>query len=354
MMHTTKWTVFACLATLLTPPLAGAGTFQLVTQLDAAALGIGVPGSVAAYGDTLYVANLFGGSISRITDPLGAPAVANTFGPALAGNGRVSLSTNGVTLVAASNNAAINDTVESYVFGTDALNFSATPAAYGRTRFDGAAVDPNTGNIFVTGFGSGLPLVLNPTTGADASSSPTNLFVSETGTGFRDLEFDNATGNVYLRAVNGVAVGKRTGADDFAKLDGTTAGVEAIAFGATVGDGTNSAINVEYVPGAFGSPAVVIFNRRNAPDTFADQVLVYDANSVNVPVATSFVTQSLAPFTTASAGSGIYDFSFDPVNSLLYVSDFSASQIHVFRYVPEPSAALLLAPVLVSGLSRRR
>lgn len=336
------------------PALTSAATFQLVTQLDAAALGIGVPGSVAAYGDTLYVANLFGGAISRINNPLGTPTVASTFGPVLGGNGRVSLNTNGVTLVAASNNSGANDRVESYVFGTDALNFSAAPAAYTRTRFDGAAVDPNTGNIFVTGFGSGLPLVLNPTTGANVSDSPTNLFVSETGTGFRDIDFDNATGDIYLRAVNGVAVGKRNGFDDFVKLDNTTAGVQAIAFGATVGDGSNSAINVEYIPATMGAPSVVIFNRRNAPDTFAQQVLVYDADSVNVIDTATFLTQSGTPFTTSLAGNGIYDFSYDPVNAVLYVSDNAASQIHVFRYIPEPSTALLLAPALMGLLFRKR
>jgi hypothetical protein len=355
MIRTTKLLRVALLAIMSLPAVSQAATFQLVAQLDAAALGIGVPGSVAAYGDTLYVANLFAGSISRISDPLGTPAVANTFGPALGGNGRVSLNTNGVTLVAASNNSGANDRVESYVFGTDTLNFSNTPAAYiNRSRFDGAAVDPNTGNIFVTSFGAGLPLVLNPTTGLDASSSPTNLFVTETGTGFRDVDFDNATGDIYLRAVNGVAVGKRNGLDDFVKLDNTSAGVQAIAFGATVADGSNSAINVEYIPTTMGAPSVVIFNRRSAPDTFADQVLVYDADSVNQIQTATFLTQSGAPFTTAAAGSGIYDFSYDPVNAVLYVSDNATSQIHVFRYIPEPGTALLLAPALLGLLARRR
>lgn len=354
-MRRTLTLAFAGLVALLgTNNPTQANTFKLVTQLDTAALNIGVPGSVAAYGDTVYVANLFGGQVSRITDPLGTPTNVNTFGAVLAGNGRVSLNTDGTTLVAASNNSGAADAVESYVFGTDALNFSALPAAYGRTRFDGAAVDPNSGNIFVTGFGSGLPLVLNPTTGADASDSPTSLFVGETGTGFRDVDFDNATGDIYLRAVNGVAVGGRNGADDFVKLDGTTAGVEAIAFGATVADGFNSAINVEYVPGAMGAPAVAVFNRRNAADTFNDQVLVYEADAVNGLVAASFVNADGTPFTTADAGSGIYDFSFDPVNELLYVSDFSTSQIHVFSYVPEPGTLVLASLAGVAVLARRR
>lgn len=354
MTRTLKSTAVLCAIFGATPIAADAATFKLVTQLDAAALEIGVPGSIAAYGDTLYVANLFGGQIHRVTDPLGAPVKANTFGAALAGNGRVSLSTNGFTLAAASNNAGPSDTVESYVFGADTLNFSAQSGAYGRSRFDGAAVDPNTGNIFVTGFGFGLPLVLNPTTGANVSDSPTNLFVSETGTGFRDVEFDNATGDIYLRAVNGVAVGGRVGSDDFVKLDGTTAGVEAIAFGPTVGDGFNSAINVEFVPSSFGGQDVVIFNRRDAANTFADQVLVYAAAAANQQQAAIFLAADGTPFTTADASSGIYDFSYDPVGDLLYISDFSTSQIHVFRNVPEPSAALLLACSVLCTMIRRR
>lgn len=352
-MSRTKFALLSIAVALTTALPANAVTFQLVTQLDAGGLNIGVPGSVAAYGDTVYVANLFGGQISRITDPLGTPVNANTFGATLPGNGRVSLSTDGTTLAAASNNAAVADTLESYAFGTDVLNFSANPPAYGRTRFDGAAVDPNSGNLFVTGFGSGFPLVLDPVTGLDASDSPSGLFDGPTGTGFRDVEFDNATGDIYLRAVNGVAVGGRSGADDFVKLDGTTAGVQAIASGATVGDGFNSAINVEFVPNDFGAD-VVIFNRRNAADTFADQVLVYEADAVNAQVAATFLAADGSAFTTADAASGIYDFSYDPVNSLLYVSDFSTSQVHVFGVIPEPTTALLVALAGVGVLARRR
>lgn len=352
MIRTTAFLLTGLAALGSLSAVSHAATFQLVTQLDSAALNAGVPGSVAAYGDTVYIANLFGGQISRITDPLGTPTNANTFGAILPGNGRVSLSTDGTTLAAASNNAGAADTLESYAFGTDTLNFSALPAAYGRSRFDGAAVDPNTGNIFATGFGSGFPLVIDPTTGADASDSPSGLFDGPTGTGFRDIEFDNATGDIYLRAVNGVAVGGRSGADDFVKLNGTTAGVEAIAFGPTVGDGFNSAINVEFVPNPFGED-LVIFNRRNAADTFADQVLVYEADAVNAPVAATFLAADGSAFTTAAAGSGIYDFSFDPVSSLLYVSDFSTSQVHVFNVVPEPTGVLLVLGGLLIAAHRR-
>ncbi|MEM1444784.1 MAG: PEP-CTERM sorting domain-containing protein [Planctomycetota bacterium] len=333
---------------------AHAAQFQLVTEIDAAALQIGQPGSVAAYGDTLYVADIFAGDIARISDPLGTPAVANTFGPDLPGNGRVSLNTDGTTLVAASNNAAAADTVESYVFGTDVLNFSQTAADLGRSRIDGAAVDPNSGNIFVTGFGFGFPLVLDPATAADNSDGPTNLFVGETGTGFRDVDFDNATGDIYLRAVNGVAAGTRIGADDFAKLDGTTAGVEAIAFGPTVADGFNSAINVEYIPASAFNSELVIYNRRNSADTFNDQVLLNAADAVNsVEVATFVEADGVTAFTTADATSGIYDFSFDPVNDLLYVSDFSSSAIYVFQAVPEPATAALLGLGGLAMLRRR-
>lgn len=349
-MTRTKFALLSIAIALSTAIPAQAIKFQLVTQLDAFNLNTGTPGSIAAYGDTVYVAALFSGQISKITDPLGTPVNANTFGGALPGNGRVSLSTDGTTLAAASNNAGGADTVQSFAFGADTLNFSANPAAYGRTRFDGAAVDPNTGNIFVTGFGSGFPLVLDPATGADASDSPSSLFTGGTGTGFRDIEFDNATGDIYLRAVNGVAAGQRTGADDFAKPVSGGAGVEAIA---NVADGFNSAINSEFVPNPFGSD-VVIFNVRNNPDTFADQVLVYAADAIDQQVAATFLAADGSPFTTANAANGIYDFSYDPVNSLLYVADSSGGQYHVFGVIPEPTSALLAAIAGVGMLARRR
>jgi hypothetical protein len=92
------------------------------------------------------------------------------------------------------------------------------------------------------------------------------------------------------------------------------------------------ALNVEFLPSAFAGQNLIIFNLRSPANTFNDQVKVYDANLVNTPVAASFVLQDgVTPFTTGDATTGIYDFSYDPVNKLLYIADQSASQVHIFE-----------------------
>lgn len=347
-----------------------AATFQLVAQLDTAALNAGVPGSVAAYGDTLYIGGLFaGGQLHRISNPLGAASNAATFGgglPAGSTNGYVSLNTDGTTLVAATNNGGgAADVVQVYNFATNALNWASDSATLGITaaapndRIDGAAVDPINGHVLLTGFGSGTQHLRSAAApGSAIVGATSSLFdggTGNTGTGFRDVDFDNATGDIYLRAVNGVARGNRVGVTlgDYTRLDETTAGVQTIV---QLADGFNSAINVEFLPANFaGGQELVIMNFRNGANTFNDQVRVYDATTVNGLVAANFVGfDGVTPFTTANAASGIYDFSYDPVNAVLYVSDFSTSQVHAFRYVPEPSALALLAAAAPLLARRRR
>lgn len=354
----------ALVATLALATSADAVIFRQVAQLDGFGLGTGLPVSVAAFGDDVFIGTLGTSStITRVTDPLGTPTNAGTLGPggpaSGSTNGFLSLNTDGVTLVAATNNGGgAPDVVQSFNVASGALNFATDSATLGapigppNDRFDGAAVDPNTGNIFVTAFGAGFPAILDPVTGAPvAGSSPTSLFTGGTGTGFRDVDFDNATGDIYLRAVNGIAQGTRVGPDDFDRPVSGGAGVDAIV---NDPDGFNSAINVEFLPAAFAGDDLVIYNVRNNPNTFADQVLVAEAGAIDQAVPATFLGLDGSPFTTADAGSGIYDFSYDPVNSLLYVADFSEGVVQVFTVVPEPTSAALLAVFAgLVGLRRR-
>lgn len=351
---------------LATATSSHAVLLQRVAELDGFELGTGNPGSVAAYGDTVYVGSLFaGGTITKIDDPLGAP-VATGVGPVdmipvppsplvPTTNGFVSLSTDGQTVVAATNNGGGDpDFLEAYNFATGAQLFSTDSATLGvigssnADRFDGAAVDPVSGNIWITAFGitGAQPVIIDPSGAAVAPpASPTNLFVAGINSGFRDISFDNATGDIYVRTVDGVSAGERVGPFDLAQPDGGGAGVDPVF---ALNDGFNSAINVEYLPASFtGADPLVIANFRNLPNTFAEQVLVVAADGSGQVPAT-FLDIDGSAFTPDSAGSGIYDFSFDPVNSLLYVADFSEGVVHVFTVVPEPSSFALLA--LAAGL----
>ncbi len=339
-------------------------TLQLRSTLDAFTLGTGNPGSVAAYGDSLFVGSLFSaGTITRIDNPLTSPVNAGTLSGTLVlgGNGYVSLDTDGTTLVAASNNSGVNDLVQVFDFATGSLRYEANPGGLpgpgpgpSLSRIDGAAIDPITGNVWLTGFGGGLPTVLSADTLTSASDNPSTLFAgSPTGTGFRDIDFDSETGDLYLRATNGVLGGQRLegSVDDFTTLNslGATAGFSQIAGGdfATLQDSNRSALNIEFLPASFtGTEAVFITNTRVSAPTLASfdsQVRAFDADAgfdgetpfsldpAGVPVSLTFLnSDGVTPFTTAGSTDGIYDFSFDPVNELLYIADHSNGAIYAF------------------------
>jgi hypothetical protein len=350
----------ASLVAFASPALAL--NLRLVGQLDTAALNAGVPGSVAAYGNTVYIGGLFGdGRLHRIVNPLGTPTNANSFGGGMPGNGYVTLSTDGVTLLAATDQAGAGDTAQSYAFGTDSLNWSrvAGPSQLNtqNATIDGGAVDPVTGRVMLTCFGCDAQNFYSQSTGAAAAVPGANiLFYPGVGTGWKDVDYDKATGDIYLRAWGGIARGQRIGDGQFITLEGGP-GVQTIV---DLDDNFYSAINVAYLPPSFAGPGgAVIGNFRDAPNTFDSQVKLFSATppsaggtATETPVAAVFtLADGVTPFTTAAAGSGIYDFSYDPVNNLLYVSDFSSSQVHIFAGIPEPNSAVIL--LALAGLAPR-
>lgn len=355
---------------LLVTPVGAQVTFTLEKQLDMAALSAGQPGSVAAYGNNLYVGSLFGGArLYQIQNPLGTPSTAVMFGglsnPATNGglpgpgpttNGYVSLYTDGTTLIAATENGGSTpDIAQSYQFGGTTLNWGANSGTASMNTqtgtLDGAAVDPISGLVMTTGFGGDAQNFFNASTGAAQSVPGANiLFYPGVGTGWKDVTYDHATGDIYLRAFGGVARGQRVATGQFQTLEGG-AGVQTIVDNVNV---VASAINVEFLPASFaGQGLVILNNRNNAGTSFANIVRTYSATppssggtATDTPVAASFVlADGSTPFTTTSAASGIYDFSYDPVNNRLYVSDFSTSQVHVFSAVPEPASVAGLGVV---------
>ncbi|MEN0109908.1 MAG: hypothetical protein AAF805_04220, partial [Planctomycetota bacterium] len=326
--------------------------------------GTGNPGSVAAWGDTLYVGSLFGGgTITQVDDPLGNETSLGQLSGSLTigGNGYTTLNTDGTTLVAATSNTAANDVLQVFDVATATLRYESLASGLpgpNTGRIDGAAIDPITGNIFVSAFNAAIPSVFNANTLTDESDGTTDLSgPPPVSTGFRDLTFDRLTGDIYTRLTNGITAGERLGAniDDFTKIEslGATAGATPIA-GAdsvTLQDSFQPALNIEFLPATFtGTQDIVITNTRvSGSSVFADQVLAFDAdagfdgsnpfsiNTGGVAEAINFFeTDGVTPFTTSGSGNAIYDFSFDPINEVLYVADEDNGSIYVFSepFVP--------------------
>ncbi len=351
--------VCAGLAIVASP--AFAINFYNIATVDTLTLGIDQPGSVAWNGSDLYVGSLFGsGQIRKISNPLTAPAVTATFGAPVAGNGYVSLDVGNGYVVGASNNSGVNDVVRTFDLngnllsqntGGGLIQSSGSPF----NRIDGASADPG----WVGGGGGGAGVSLTFFGGGRRNlysqnnlTAPLNQGViiqapSPVSNGWRDSNYDDATGNLYMRATQGISRYIRTGDNSFS----------AAQVIATFPDGTNSAINVDFLPNFDGSGTdVAIANFRSAPDTFASQIVLFDANASNVAVPGVFLNaDGSAPFVAADSTNGIYDFSYDAVSRILALSDHQNGKIYFFQgtAIPEPASLSLLALGGLALLRRR-
>jgi hypothetical protein len=338
-------------------------SLKIVQQIDTSALNIaaGFPSSIAANGNNLYIGSLFaGGKIVQIGTPLTSPTRIGELVPggSTPGNGYVTLNTNGTTLVAATNNAGGNDIVQSFNVSTGALNYTRSATQLGIARIDAAAVDPITGEVLVLGFNSSTQTILDPVTAAVSTLDPTPSVLqaaAPTSTGWRDIAFNRTTGDIFLRATGGVARGNRNPASG-TTADYTTpdpfegpAGVQQIA---TLEDNFQSAINIEYLPTSFLGQSLIVVNDRtpNAGTRTLSQHLVFfdsESGGENGPAAGTtasvslFAADGVTPFTGLTSGSGIFDFSFDPVNEVLWVADHANALIYAFDTLgggPTPQA----------------
>lgn len=341
-----------------------------VATIDTSATGLGIarPGSVAFNGTDVYVGGMFtGATITRIGSPLTAPTVLGSFGAGPASgstNGFVNLDVYGDLVVGATNNGgSAPDIVQTFRLdgtpvGSSDSAILGIPSASPNDRFDGAGIDPGWiagggggGGVTITAYGAGNRYLYDET--VTTQLAQTYFYNDDTKTGFRDVHFDAATGDVFFRTLNGIGRGKRVGPNNFVKLDGTTAGTQGIVM---IGDGFSSAINVDYLPDFNGDGVnAVIGNWRSlGSPLFSNRVMLFNADAVNAPLATGwFNADGTAAFAAADSASGTYDFSYDPATGLLAVSDWSNEKVYFFAGapIPEPASLFLLA---LGGLVLRR
>jgi hypothetical protein len=289
------------------------------------------PSGVAWDGTDLYVSgfnNSGGVAPTALIKVSGALGATPTFGPVFGQNastpalrGYSGLDINGGLLVAAYDpGSAVPNGISAYdLAGTNLWNANARGGS-------GVGIDPGPDPAGVgagwTSFGSGRRSLNDLGTGAVIYDSSNGMIINGAGSGtfWRDMDFDDATGDIYLREGNNVIRAVRTGANS---CSAATFVVDEIEADFVAGQ------NLAFIPGAIQD--VVIYNKREGSaltPTFFESVTVVDTNG-NVQ---SVDWGSYNP----PAGIGYYDFSYDAASGTIAILDFTARTVDVFAVAEVP------------------
>jgi hypothetical protein len=250
------------------------------------------------------------------------------------------------TLVAAWDNGGASAT------GLQAFNLAGNQLWTANIRGGGGvAFDPGFGGAdagvaAINVFNSGRRQLWNSSTGANIYDGANGMIVNGANTGsfFRSIDFDNDTGNVWLREGNNVIRGDRSGGNS---LSSTNLIVDAVEADFVAGQ------NIAYMNNSFAGD-LVIYNDRSvvsSGQSAASVLRIID----NGGAAVSFDLALIGGGTIAdlAAGNGWYDFSYDEATKTLAMVDFISKQVHIFA-VPAPSAAGLLGIAGLMAARRRR
>lgn len=327
---------FVLLSLALVPPASAQVVFQELTTINLDRTSnvanpeyIGSnPAAVAWDGMDLYVAGFnnsgaaSGVSIVKITDALNTQVFGTPFGgintPSL--RGYSGLDVVGAVLAAAYDDGGANAN------GITAFDLNGNPLWQKSARGgSGVGFDPgfpggNPAQGMGTGwttFGSGRRALQDSATGSDIWTTANGAIVlTSEGTFWRDMDYDDATGDIYLREGNNVIRGTRTGDNGFSM---------SILFDPTDADFVNGQ-NVAFVSNGLGS--IVIYNDRGATNSGQNFATVIQAMRPDgTPEALDF--GAFAPLT----GNGYYDFSWDAATETLAVLDFANRNVHLFQLV---------------------
>lgn len=311
------------------------------------------PSAVAWDGSQLYVAGFNSGGptagIVEITNATSTGINAATFGSAFGSYATPnSRGYSGLDLEAGVLAAAYDDGGAD-ANGIQAFDTATNSQTWAKSARGGSGVghDPGFGGadagVAWLTFGSGRRPLQDTATGADIYTTGSGMIITDFGGSFwRDIDFDQSTGDVYMRRANDLVKATRTG--------GNSATVSVIADTNENGPFT-AGQNVDFIASEdFGD--VVIYNDRPNTNTgsFADIVNVID--SAGASLSSTF---HLIGGGTIADGTGYYDFDFDTASQTLAVMDFSNRNVHIFQLaVPEPGAVCLLAIGALGLLGTRR
>lgn len=260
--------------------------------------------------------------------------------------GMTQMAVRGNQLATALDNGAGNvNSVRSFNASTGALQWSTGGAAPDASRRgNGVAFDPgfngagsNQGVAYLS-IGSGRRHLLDASTGGYINGQNAGAILNTTGTTWRSLAFDPATGDIYARESNRVTKSVRTGDNSVA----TQTFLGSLTTASTV-DGQNIAfVN----SAAFGN--FLILNDRSAASSGQAFTSVIRA----MTTSGASLTINLNGFTAAN-GNGQYNFSWDAASQTLAVSDFANRQVYIFAIPTPGSLALLGLGGLVAARRRR-
>ena len=324
--------------TISAPPAVGP-QFKLLNTVDLNSTSLATnpqfigsnPSAIAWENGDLIVAGFNGGTTAapiglvRVSNVLGTPTIGTPFGVIAstpASRGYSGIAAQGGK-IAAAHDFGSNQTNAWRLYNTDGtLAWSSTESGRGMGGID---FDPGFGGVDAgvayIAQGSGRKRLVNTLTGGLTYTSATgaiiNFAVSVT-TGWRDMAFDPATGDLYTRNNNDVGKHVRSGGNAFSS---NTRIVDVTDASTIAGQ------NIEFLDMNDGN--YVIYNDRGATtagQTFASKVKL--VTTTGGTVAAVFGPQ---PCFAPAASTGYYDFAWDSVNDRLAVLDFGNRKAYVFE-----------------------
>ncbi|MBI5284053.1 MAG: hypothetical protein HY874_03080 [Chloroflexi bacterium] len=264
-------------------------------------------------------------AIVRITNVYGAPVFGTPFAsvPVVSGFGYTGLDLQGAQLAAPldTNSTSPNGLTSWDTSGNLLWSFTARCTS-------GAAFDPDHLGAMGAGsgvgwvsFGSGRRALNDATNGAEIYSIANGMIInSSSGTTWRDLDFDETTGDVYLRKSNDVVRCVRTGSN---------ACVSSVLVNRI--DSTQPRQNVAVLNSDSGT--YVVYNDRftNATgQSYSTVIQAADTNGVSVPIDWG----AFAPPTSNAA----YDFGWDSGSDTLAILDVTHARVDLFHLGPPTPA----------------
>ncbi|MEY2745838.1 MAG: hypothetical protein RL112_880, partial [Planctomycetota bacterium] len=326
--------------TISAPPLAGP-QFKLLNTVDLTSTSVATnpqfigtaPSAVAWENGDLIVAGFNAGAtaaptaITRVSNVLTAsPTFGTAFGAIAATPSQRGYSglASDAGKIAASHDFGSNQLSAWRLYNADGtLAWSTTESnrGMGGTDFNPGFGGVDSGVSFLAQ-GSGRLRLVNTATGAFTYTSATGAIVTitpGTATGWRDMVFDPATGDLYTRMNNDVGKHVRSGGNAFSS---STRLVDLTDATAIAGQ------NIEFLNTAGGN--FVLYNDRTSSatgQTFASRIKM--ATTSGASVAPVF---GPTPCFSPANATGYYDFSWDAANGRLAVLDFFNRRVYVFEY----------------------